>query len=279
MSTILVPLDGTPLGELALPYAEVLARATGARLLLMHVATPSDADPRARMHAYLDKAAARLGSAAIAARVSVPAGKVAEAILDALPREAVQLLVLVSHPRSGTSRWLHGSVTDPLLLQASVPILLIPSATAATWSEDRVLTIVVALDGSSSSEAILRPALDLANALGAELLLVDVVDPAIEGRLVGDPAVLLRLEQAYLDEVARRLQQTGTDSRTSVELGRPGHTIMKIAQAAHADVLALATHGRGGQSRQMLGSVTTEVLERADIPLLLARPMPWESAS
>jgi len=103
-------------------------------------------------------------------------------------------------------------------------------------------------------------------------VLLGIVEPAVGGRLVCDPAALLTGERAYLQQVAGHLQSTGILVRERVELGRPARTINRLTRYAPVDLIAMATHGRSGMARLVLGSVVTEVLEHTVVPLLLVRP-------
>src|SRR5205823_6503664 len=132
--SLLVPLDGTPFGEHALPLAAGVARRSGAAVHLVHVPGGSGEAPRGRERAYLAEAAGRLVVRApgvtVGTRVLEGAG--AEGLADALLKHAgevgADLLVLSSHGRSGLARWWLGSVADDLVRRTAVPLLLAHTA-------------------------------------------------------------------------------------------------------------------------------------------------------
>ena len=184
-----------------------------------------------------------------------------------------------THGRSGIGRWLYGSVADAVIRSATVPVMLIPSDVRGPWPTDRQPRILVPLDGSQLSEAVLGPALELATRLDAELLLVEVVawPPIIYSDpielLPYDPEEQLAEVRTYLAHMAARLRKSGASVRWHADVGRtPAATIVRLARDEHADLIAMATHGRSGLARVVLGSTTTGTLQHAGVPLLIVRP-------
>jgi nucleotide-binding universal stress UspA family protein len=144
---ILVPLDGSPLAEQALPHAEKIARAFHGEIVVLRVPTipPSltfGPDPGVLLptllneaydeaDAYLDNVVRRLHAHGIVAhKVPMDPGPVAEAILDYARDADIDLIVMSTHGRSGIGRWVYGSVADRVLRGAEVPVLLIRARNA-----------------------------------------------------------------------------------------------------------------------------------------------------
>jgi nucleotide-binding universal stress UspA family protein len=270
-SSILVPLDGSSFGELALPFAARLASASHNCLLLVSVSDPSLNERHTELQEYLEVVADWIRPTGVSVRTAVLAGcQIAQTLLEELPRQSAQLVVAATRRRTRTRRWQHGSVTEPLFMRAPVPLVLIPEGGEAKgWPTERKPRVLVPLDGSPCSEAILRPALALAGWAGAESLVLGVVDPAVNGVLIEDPMLQLERERAYIHDVVERLKWTGNDVCACVELGRPAHTIQRVAHSWQADVIAMAIHGWGGGPQNLPGRVASAVLERADRPLLM----------
>ncbi|HET8629117.1 MAG TPA: universal stress protein, partial [Thermomicrobiales bacterium] len=133
LNTILVPLDGSPLAELALRPAEALARATGARLVLLH-ALPDppvagldtggcQVAPLGAAERYLGRLAGRLAERGVVATTEAPRGDAAAAIGAAAGRLGADLIVLTTHGRGGLGRWVYGTVAEALLRRAPAPVL------------------------------------------------------------------------------------------------------------------------------------------------------------
>jgi nucleotide-binding universal stress UspA family protein len=294
---ILVPLDGSELAESALPFAAELARRSGAPLELVHVHVPISPEPihveglpvidehmrsRRRDHerAYLERMRERLGPDVTASAVLLD-GPVAASLAAHARARGTWLIVLTTHGRGGLERIWLGSVADELTRVSPVPVLLVrPEHSAAAA---RIGRILVPLDGSKRSEAILEHAAGLARYADAELVLFEAVQPV--GAAVWLPAGelsvpaddLLQRQQetarASLEEAARPLAAAGLRVRTRLEVARSvAGAILAAADAEPAGLVALATHGRSGLARAALGSVADKVVRASRTPVLLFRP-------
>jgi nucleotide-binding universal stress UspA family protein len=285
-SIILVPLDGSPLAEHALPYAERLARATSARLILCRALSATKLQPEQIVaavgdaRAYVQGVADQLAGRGSIVETTIPWGEPGDEILEQVRSARADLVVMATHGRSGLGRWLYGSVADEVLRRASVPIFLVPPGSDEPWSDHHAPRILVPLDGSQLGEAALEPARAWATQLGSEIVLVRVIPfPPYSsfgdssGYVVAlDPESDLAAAQAYLSEVAERLRSTVKQVRVRAELGEPSVAIARIAADEKANLIVMATHGRSGLARLVLGSIATGTLRRAHVPLLLVRP-------
>jgi nucleotide-binding universal stress UspA family protein len=140
---ILVPLDGSELGEAAVAHVMYLALLSGADVMLLcvvptienvvgssQIRIPIDIQwdvLSARAHQYLTGVARRSGWGASKVHVAVDTGSVAEIILAVAEREQMDLIAMSTHGRSGVRRWVLGSVAEKVLHAASTPVLLIRS--------------------------------------------------------------------------------------------------------------------------------------------------------
>jgi nucleotide-binding universal stress UspA family protein len=151
LDTVLVPLDGSTLAEGALPRAAELAVASGARMILVRATIahtfpggdPIEAQVNVTREAegYLAGVAARMRALGVNdVRPSVWYGAPAPAIIDATALNDVDLIVMMSHGRSGLGRLVMGSVAESVLRGTTTPILLlretgapveVPAGTAA----------------------------------------------------------------------------------------------------------------------------------------------------
>jgi nucleotide-binding universal stress UspA family protein len=289
---ILLPLDGSPLAERALPYATLVARASGAVLVLVRAAQAAhggagDGDKRAQQAEAVREAedylAAVVGALArqegqLPVETVVRYGPAAEAILQETRLREAGLVVMATHGRSGLGRWLYGSVADTVLRHATVPILLVPATAVYDWPQDRRPRMLLPLDGSELAAAILAPAGELATTLQATLLLLQVVEPVVSpyselyGAAPFDPSARLTWAREYLEQMAAALRGRGHTVAIHAEVGPAASTIAAVARQQRADLIAMATHGRSGLARLVLGSVATGVLQLAGRPLLLVRP-------
>jgi nucleotide-binding universal stress UspA family protein len=142
--------------------------------------------------------------------------------------------------------------------------------------------ILITLDGSPRSEAVLPHATGVAQSLGAELTLLRIVDAVNtdwsergalgKGTVDASPHSLFADHaQDYLDRIAAPIRGTGLTVRTLVKQGAPARQIVDAAKEVGADAIAMATHSRRGVTRLMFGSVAEEVLHLSSLPTLLVR--------
>src|SRR6185295_1012964 len=138
--------------------------------------------------------------------------------------------------------------------------------------------ILVPLDGSPRAELILSQVGRILRREDSEVLLLRVVDiplpfggPEISGQMdVAQLRAQGREEaQKYVDDLARRFTERGAKVHGRVAEGSPAEVILETARSEGATLIAMATHGRSGLLRWMLGSVAEKVARAADIPLLL----------
>jgi nucleotide-binding universal stress UspA family protein len=298
--TILVPLDGSSFGERALPMATALARTTGARLVLVRAAwatvTPGmdPTEPQVRAveecRTYLAGVAQWLADAGFDADIAVPYGQPADGILLEIELRHADLVVMGTHGRSGLGRWIYGSVAEAVLAHSPIPIVFV-RPTGRLDALPPVLDhphLLVPLDGSPFAEAALPHATALARVFDGSLHLMRVITPppsvptllvvSAPQPLAAQPVMqeAVQDEQAqaenYLAAISSRLAQEGLRVQTVARFGLPAEAILEEARALGAGLIIMATHGRTGLGRLLLGSVALEVLQRDVVPLLLVRP-------
>jgi nucleotide-binding universal stress UspA family protein len=138
--------------------------------------------------------------------------------------------------------------------------------------------ILIPLDGSKRAEKILPHVEELAARYQASVILLQVIDPAVD---ISRASLLVPLSdhlaprrdsaESYLNGVKARLEKKKIGVRTMVETGIPLEMICQTAEAEKVDLIALASHGRTGAARLFYGSVSGGILHRVDRPLLLIR--------
>lgn len=158
LNTLLVPLDGSTLAEGALPRAVEFAIASGARMLLLRATlahTYPGGDPIAAQlavikeaEAYLAVVAARMKALGVRdVRTSVWYGAPAPAIIDATEFNHVDLIVMMSHGRSGLGRLVMGSVAESVLRGTTTPILLLRETGAPVEAPAGIAAVATACSG------------------------------------------------------------------------------------------------------------------------------------
>jgi nucleotide-binding universal stress UspA family protein len=147
--------------------------------------------------------------------------------------------------------------------------------------------ILVCLDGSELAEQILPYAAEEAIHFEGQLVLLQVVQepvafsPAIPGEapmpietdvMVEGTKEALNRAKDYLEKLAAPLRKKGIHVKTVAVPGRADEAILDYAGTNHINLIALATHGRGGLRRAVFGSVADRVLRESGLPVLVIRP-------
>ena len=133
--------------------------------------------------------------------------------------------------------------------------------------------VLVPLDGSPRSEALLSRIPRFLRSENAELILVRAAQILAVEPFSGLFETDLDQATAYLSAVEKRLAAQGMSARGIAELARPADLILRMARNNRVSLIALSTHGRTGASRVVLGSVTEEVLRKSPVPVLVARSL------
>jgi len=223
---------------------------------------------------------------------------------------APDLVIMTTHGRGGLARAWLGSVADTLVRLSHTPLLLLrPQNDVPDFTQlPTIKHILIALDGSPLAEQVLPPALMLGDLMPAAYTLLRVVETAIspgywprvrmersdwplphaephmievlpqatsraETELVATRASEVALAQDYIADAIQRFQSAERQLHSHVVLAEsPADAILAAAQEYSCDLIALATHGRSGVSRLLLGSVADKVLRGATTAVLIYRP-------
>ncbi|MGB9634205.1 MAG: universal stress protein, partial [Chloroflexaceae bacterium] len=208
---------------------------------------------------------------------------VAETLCQHAELIGASLVVMSTHGRGGLARAWLGSVADRVIRQSTVPVLLLhpEDGTPDLAREPKLHHILVPLDGSLLSEQILPHAIRLGRLVGARYTLLRVIEPVVRGFMVNgiEPVVDVEAQELawqqaseYAERLAARLHGEGLTVVPEVRVGRPIAEILECAAEREADLIAMSTHGHGGLTRLILGSVTDKVLRSASVPVLVFRP-------
>jgi nucleotide-binding universal stress UspA family protein len=293
IKNILVPLDGSALSESALPYARAVAKRAAATLTLVRAAQrparplgdPAIDAQRAIMEteAYVDSLRSRLVDRGFNVQTGVASGgSIADGIIEEIGVRCPDLVVMASRDRRGPDRWAHGSVAEAVVNRGGAPVMLIrPGGLKADAIAEPHPVLIVTLDGSELAEEALPFASNLVSLLAAQVVLLSVVPTPgqliVAERAVGlhDDADLARLKaeaSVYLEATIGRVSHRAASAETLVRVGEPSTEIAAVARERAAAAVIMATHGRTGMVRSILGSVAGAVLHRAPSPVVLIRP-------
>jgi nucleotide-binding universal stress UspA family protein len=308
--SILVPLDGSPFGEQALPLALGIARRAGAALKLLHVQVPLVALPpeagvylgppieeeiARRQRAYLDGVARRIAAdSSVPVSTAIVEGEVAPMIRAHAAQEQVDLVVMSTHGRGPLARFWLGSVADELVRELAVPLMLVrPQDQAVDFRSDPVPRhILLPLDGTPTAEQIIPAALAVGKLVDADYTLVRVIGPVMPTSYYMEGSGLAQMAETMLDEIEQMQSQLRQEAQTYLEGvsarlreqslrvqtrvvvdAQPASAILKASAALGNGLIALETHGRRGLQRMFLGSVADKVVRGASLPVLVHHPV------
>jgi nucleotide-binding universal stress UspA family protein len=260
-----------------------------------NLAQQMSATERKRLQAYLEGVAGRIRNTVpgIVVTTNLQEGEPAVTLQKHADVAGIDLVLMTSHARGAVGRFWLGSVADELLRHLPVPILVVRPAANLPQVGAEVLpkVIVVPLDGTPLAEQMVRTAADVAKVCDAGLTLLRVIKPVVAmtppvgGASMGQMAAelidrltavqkeLRKEALTYLERVAAPFRAEGLRVTTRVTQDeQPAVAILSEAELEGAGLIALATHGRRGLSRLVLGSVADKVVRAAKMPVLLCRP-------
>ena len=287
MKKILVPLDGSAVAEEIIIHVEMLARQSGAAVILMRVVPflwPDDHVHVREMGDKMDKEASdylftietHLVEKGIEASVLVHEGNVPEVICDTARESEVDLIAISTHGHGGVQRWALGSVTSKVIQASSVP-LLVHRSTGEQVEEVHCKNVLIPIDGSQFSESIFPQARYIVELFNAKVWFISAITipggfsvlekevPAIEDKVTES------IEHYYSTLESRFKEEKTINYEVVIRKGDPAQVICDFVEKNHIDLIAMSTHGRGGIRRWALGSVTDKVLHHSPKPILLVR--------
>jgi nucleotide-binding universal stress UspA family protein len=296
---ILVPLDGSPLAEQAIPYAAALTGPDGTLLFLQ--VTP-DTEPvygflgnqeatRDEVNATFVEAARRELAAAQerwreiapAVETTVTTGDPAEEILRVAAARDCGMIVMASHGRGALGRWTYGSVADRVSRTSPVPVMIVrPQDASPEIALPVIRRLLVPLDGSALAKEALPTAGKIAARLQIPVFLLRVINPAAALSPYPSMAptypveVFQHLEeemrtdaQESLDAAAKSLNAQGVEVSNGVVTGSAAHSIEDVTE--QGDIIIMTSHGRSGIRRWLLGSVAEQLVRHASVPVVIVR--------
>ncbi|HWZ20642.1 MAG TPA: universal stress protein [Ktedonobacteraceae bacterium] len=237
--------------------------------------------------------------AGIQVETTIIPGSAGMSILDTAKEEKVDVIVMSSHGETGFKRFVLGSVAQYVSRHSPVPVLVLqgdetdPLSTLPEPKQpSHSITALVALDGSELAEALLEPAAYVVAALSTPAkgtLLLSTVANKQAGKVKHGTEEFMRDEaKKYLIGIGERLQRSEIGklnlviewsieeskdvANALIEAAESGKVLESSHEFSGCDLIAIATHGRGGLKRLMAGSVTENVLGSTTLPMLIVRP-------
>lgn len=296
-SRIVVPLDHSDTSEAALPLATDLARRRGIPLVLVHVlemspeftayvhgVTEVDAliELEEASQKYLNRLAADIEDVEVSTIVlrGQPAARLVQYVDDL----DESLIVMSSHGRTGFRRMVLGSVTARVIQASPSPVLVVRAGDDGTDVEipKSIRRVVVPLDGSGFAEHALNAVYELVTRKDIQVRLVRVPEiVAYPSTMYGAASYegvdaymsAMRTEaEEYLIQTSERLKERQGDVSWEVRDGAASIAILEAAKEFDADLISMASHGRTGFRRFLMGSVAEQVLRESHVPVMMVGP-------
>ena len=269
---IVVPLDGSKLAEIALPYAEEVGVRTGRDLVLLSVVEFADEEYRTYLQGIVEKTKRNIdefstlpGASKVNVYITTRDGNPPEAIIDFASKWKHKLIIMATHGRSGIGRWAIGSVADKvvrLAINSSVLLIRGKKARPDVRQKSLLQKAIVPLDGSMPSQAIIPFVMQLATRLELELTFLQVVTPS--NHIEIEP-------ESYLQAQCDELEQQGIKANYMVRNGSPADEIIDLADELAVDLIAMSTRGKSNIAPWSIGSIAQRVLLAGNTPLLLVK--------
>jgi nucleotide-binding universal stress UspA family protein len=289
---ILVPLDGSELAEVSLWYAWRLAGRLQASLTLLYVVNPTELASPHMYECYLqdtvvkvkeqaDKTSAETNGGKITVEYKILKGDPPEEIVDYADKNKIDLIILSTQGKSGLKRWALGNVANKVIGATRKQVLLIRAKGAQSdVYKDRLVKVLVPVDGSRESESILHFVTYLASKLDLEITVFHMMAGSYQTYLTQDMLQrtdkVRKQEKTYTERLGAKLARHGLRVNTVfTEIFQNGEAaeIIKLAEEGGYSMVAMATHGRSGVGRWIFGSNANKVLNEGSTPLLLMRPV------
>jgi nucleotide-binding universal stress UspA family protein len=236
----------------------------------------------------LDTTAGVLRRAGARVTTAVTVGSAADQILHYVEENDADCIVMATHGRGGAFHWAFGSVARKVLTAASVPTLVVHAKEASPqpYAAAPFRRILVPLDGSECAEAVLPLVTELAKQCSATVTLARIV-PFPGGIYFASPyAPMVAAEtfddamakdregaKAWLWTVAERMRAAGIAVETVTQDGDAASRLLGLLDRQAFDLVVMATHGRTGIARFVMGSVAERMIEASETPVLLVRTL------
>lgn len=262
---ILVPLDGTESVREMVLYVTSITPRTETDIVLLNVIPRAGGEASGKTH--VEEIQNALVQDGWTVRHETRMGDPVDEIVKFAILMPATMLLMSTHGRSGLERVREGSVTEQVLRQSPCPVFILHTTRAGPAdqrTEELFTRILVPLDGTKTSSAILECVERFAKAHDSEIILFhDELDSALPE---DDRAAI----KALLQDQSVALANTGL--KVSLDLStyrRPIMEILNKIDTLNISLVAMATHGESGVRRALDESVTAEVIRHANCPLLV----------
>lgn len=287
---ILLPLDGSELAEISIPYGEELAGKFSSELILYHSRAAGHDELQHLHEGYVERLAEgirqnteKTEARKIKVTTKVQIGEPAQNICDLVSKNKIDLIIMASVSAYGLKIGkMLGSVTDHICHTVPVPVMLIrPQDVPHEKKKPKLFNkILIPLDGSDLSKKALPVGEAVADVLKLPITIfemAEIMQPyatwAGYGPIVDYAPLNQNVKKQIDQEIAvlnQELKERGMDATSVVTSGFDAAVeIEKLCKKLDIDLVIMSTYGRSGLDRWLMGSVAEKVLRYGNVPLLL----------
>lgn len=278
---VLFPTDGSDCAERARQHALHLANQFEANLHIVQVeerevqltdvVDVKASDILADLHGLPDEGYAPLAEPRVFERtITYPSA--AGGILTYATEHDTHLIVLGTHGRRGMRRLVLGSVAEEVIRRSPRPVVTVGRGAVAPEAMEGGC-MLVPVDFSEFQDRLLAHAREIARVYGMDVVLLHVIEtegvPEVYGVRAAniDLGVLEERAEEALAEEVESLQDQGIDASVEIRRGHPADQTLEAAVEMDASFITIATHGRTGIERVLMGSVAEKVIRQARCPV------------
>jgi nucleotide-binding universal stress UspA family protein len=282
LKKVLVPIDGSKLAEQVFPTVTELAAALKLEVTLFCVCESDSDEEREACRFYIKERAEQLkrsleGSSSSVMTEVLP-GKSAELIIRYAEIEKVDLIILMSHGRSGIMPWSLGSTADRILRRTNTPLIIIRAGKTA--EEARIFSrIAVPMDHSEKAQAIIPYLKEVTTVIPCEIFPIGVVEAGRHVHTIGgldyipfrerDIEETIAGAKRHLERICADLSQTKAKVTCEVRVGDAAGEILKYADEIGATLIAMSAHGHSLIESWTMGSVAQKIVSAAQRSIFL----------
>jgi len=284
---ILFPTDGSECAERARRYATHLANHFDASLHVIQVEERdveladvvelTEAEILSELHGTGGAAVSRLAEARIRER-AVGYPSVAGGILTYAVEHDVDAIVLGTHGRRGVRRLLLGSVAEEVVRKAPCPVMTV-GREVGTVDDLKGGILLVPVDFSEHRFRLLSYARELAPVYGMNVRVIHVAEmkgvPDAYGLYDSppDPGKPAERAENVLDAELDPLRERAINVSVEVRAGHPADEVLAAAEDEEVALVMIATHGRTGLERMLMGSVAEKVIRQVPCPVFTVKSL------
>lgn len=260
---ILIALDDTGLSDQQLmPVVRFLALAKDSEVELLLI---NNSLNRSRFEQldYLRTISTAFIKAGLPANFKTTQGDAATVIDRRAVTKAADIIIVTTVGNTPVTKYISNNDVEQIIKKTQIPTLVFQK-NKMQKRFTHFKRILVALDGSEASESVLPYVHALARGIGSSVLLLSVPEGS-------ESESYCTTIQLHLEKIAQQLKSDGIETTIHITGSGPARTILAMAAEEKADLIVMASHGRGGIERPTIhmGSVTEKVIQKTTIPLFI----------